>query len=302
MLSGTLADLSASLILQSIFLTTNLTTALSLAPPSPFLSLLHLRHLLRTSAPHSTILALASSSTSSFGTPSPAVSLATTEQIWVARTEIVVSLSSSPTEIESTFKAALKVLPFSGRLWDVQAQWIERGAELSVEEVVEWYEAAVQRVLLADARPPVNFESTFVDEVLAPRELIPRRYLAFVSERMPSELQDKVARLLKVAPMLSMEFLVFVLEVVSEGMGFELVGSSSEEKKGKAERLFRELVWERVVAHPEAEADEWVAYADEMLKAGEVTKSGEVVRRAGRALRGGEKDRFDRRWTEICDQ
>lgn len=187
-------------------------------------------------------------------------------------------------------------------MWDVQAQWIERGAELSAEEVVEWYEAAVQHVLLADARPPVNFESTFVDEVLAPRELIPRRYLAFVSERMPAELQAKVARLLKVAPTLSMEFLVFVLEVVSEGMGFELVGSSSEGKKGKAERLFRESVWERVVAHPGAGADEWVAYADEMLKAGEVTKSGEVVRRAGRVLRGGEKDRFDRRWTEICDQ
>ncbi|ORY76857.1 U3 small nucleolar RNA-associated protein 6-domain-containing protein [Leucosporidium creatinivorum] len=286
----------------NLFLTANLTTALSLAPPSPFLSLLHLRHLLRTSAAHSTILSHASSCTTLFGRPSPAttsrpeISLETAEQIWVARIETVVSLSPSTDEIESTFVDALKALPFSGRLWDVQASWIEQQKE--VAEIVEWYQKAVQRVLLADAKPPVNFESRFKDEALEPRELIPRRYLAFVSEKLEDELEERVRILLKEAPTLSLEFLVFVLEVVSEGMGFE----SNSGGKGKKEQRFRETVWERVVAHPMAGSEEWVGFAEELLKGGRVTESADVVRRAGRVLKGAEKELFDRRWREVCDR
>lgn len=287
---------------QNLFLTANLTTALSLAPPSPFLSLLHLRHLLRTSAAHSTILSHASTCTTLFGRPSPATSstpaitLETAEQIWVARIETVVALSPSTDDIESAFAAALKALPFSGRLWDVQASWIEQQKE--ADHIVEWYQKAVQRVLLADAKPPVNFDSRFKDEALEPRELIPRRYLAYVSENLEGELEERVRVLLKEAPTLSLEFLVFVLEVVSEGMGFE----SSSGGKGKKEQKFRETVWERVVAHRAAGGEEWVGFAEELLKSGRVTESADVVRRAGRILKGAEKELFERRWREICDR
>lgn len=289
------------LVLQNLFLTANLTTALSLAPPSPFLSLLHLRHLLRTSAAHSTILSHASTCTTLFGRPSlatskPEITLETAEQIWVARIETVVSLFPSIYEIESTFAAALKALPFSGRLWDVQASWIEQQKE--ADQVLEWYQKAVLRVLLADAKPPVNFESRFKEEVLEPRELVPRRYLAYVSESLEGGLEERVRVLLKEAPTLSLEFLVFVLEVVSEGMGFESFSGG----KGEKEERFRETVWERVVAHRAAGSEEWVGFAEELLKSGKVTKSADVVRRAGRILKGAEKELFDRRWREVCDR
>lgn len=287
---------------QNLFLTANLTAALSLAPPSPFLSLLHLRHLLRTSAAHSTILSHASTCTTLFGRPSPATSstseitLETAEQIWVARVETLVSLSPSTGEIDSTFAAALKALPFSGRLWDIQAAYIEQQKE--ADQILEWYQKAIHRVLLADAKPPVNFESRFKEEVLEPRELIPRRYLAYVSENFEGELEERVKVLLKEAPTLSLEFLVFVLEVVSEGMGFE----SASGGKGKKEQRFRETVWERVVAHRAAGSEEWVSFAEELLNSGKVTESADVVRRAGRILKGAEKEQFERRWRDVCDR
>lgn len=267
---------------QTVFLTTNLTTALSLSPSSPFISLLHLRHLLRTTAPHSTILTFAKSITPPSPSSSLPADLSTSESLWVARLETVVALAALPT-ITSTFTLATSALPFSGRIWDVHAEWIER---TGAEDVSAWYEASIRRVLRADAVPPVGFVSQF--EGLEPRELLPRRYLGYLVTK-GEDIQGKVESLLRSAPALSIDFLSFALGLAGPGV------------RGSAEARFREMMHARIVEHCEAGAVEWVAYAKELLRMGEVVKSNEVVRRAMRTLKGGELAALERRWTEVCD-
>lgn len=274
---------------QDAFLTTNLTTALAIAPSSPFLSLLHLRHLLRTSAQPNDVLTFAKEMAETFGMPPSAQE--TAEEIWVACVETFVSLSPSAADTDAVLQAAIANLPFSGRLWDVDATWIEQNKP---EEATSWYEASVQRVMLADATPPINFHSKFADQVLPPRELVPRRYLAYVSTTELENLEIKIHALLNSVPMLSLEFLKFVLEDVALGLEFE-VGS-------RAHKLFRERVWERVVLHPHAGPAEWVEYAQELLSDGQVTKSSNVMRRAEKAVKSVEqKGELERRWQRVVD-
>jgi len=272
----------------TVFLTTNLTAALSLAPPSPFLSLLHLRHLLRTTAPHSDILALAKQATAQFGrapTPDP-----TREQLWAARAEAAVALSASADEAQPVLDEAVKAIPFSGRVWDVYAEWAER----SEEDVGGWYERAVRRVLLADARHPVGFESALAGERAQPREALPRRYLAFLVATAPATYPAKAVSLLNGAPALSLDFLRHALELAAPatlaGVGEREVGA-----------LRRELL-ARITGHDEAGPAEWCAAAEELLRRGEVVESGEVVKRAKRALQGGRGwPVFETMWARVLD-
>ncbi|KAL8287363.1 hypothetical protein RQP46_003815 [Phenoliferia psychrophenolica] len=269
----------------TVFLTTNLTTALSLAPPSPTLSLLHLRHLLRNSASPATILACATSLTTLFGgAPSPPT---TRVQAWLARLEVSLSpsLALSPSELIALFTAATNSLPYAGSLWSLYATYITSpSSTLSPSEIAAWYETAIATSLLTSALPPPSYLQPSL-----PREILPASYLAFLlSPSFPSSSNDvgkTLERLLAGAPTLPLAFLRQVLDVPVEILG--------EER--------REKIVGRVLRHREAAAEDWARAAKEQLAKGEVAKANEVVARAGRALGGREKEMFERAWEKVCD-
>lgn len=201
--------------------------------------------------------------------------------------ETVVALDSSP---EPVFAQAIKSLPFSGRLWSVHADYVESTQASSSDTISAWYEASIERVLLADAVPPIGFVSKFDssdDNISSPRDLLPSRYLSYLSLSTPSLLVSRIDSLITRSPTLTLFFLSTILSVVPPST--------------KANKAFRTKVHERAVGHPEAGAKEWVDFAEELLKGGETAKSGEVVRRAGRSLKGGEKNEFERRWNEVVE-
>ncbi|GAA5922923.1 hypothetical protein JCM1841_004474 [Sporobolomyces salmonicolor] len=272
------------------FLSANLTSALSLAPLSPFLSLIHLRHLLRTSAPAPDILSFAQRMTKSF--PAASTPPSAVEQLWVARLETALSLSLPASDIHPLMTQATRSLPYSSKLWDVAAEFIESDESSSTpDEIEKWYEAAIRRSLLTDALPPSSFASTFTDYApMTPRELLPRRYVHYLATVSPAAVQPNLLALFASAPALSLSFLSYVLA---------LSGPSLSDRK------FRLKVHERIVAHPDAGADEWLAYAEETLRAGEVRKNGEVLRRArGELGRKGEGEvrRFESEWERVCSR
>ncbi|GAA6025783.1 hypothetical protein JCM10207_002520 [Rhodosporidiobolus poonsookiae] len=282
------------------FLSANISAALSSAPSSPFLSLLHLRHLIRTEAPPADILSHAHKMTKSFGTDSTAPR--EREQVWVARLETAGSLSVPSSELSPLFAQATRALPFSTKLWDLFASFTEESA--STPEAVElWYTSSIRRALLTDALPPASFTSAFPDHAaFPPREVLPRRYVHYLSTTNPASFQPRLVALLASCPALSLSFLSFILDPSSPA--FTSSSSSS------TDLAFRRQIHERIVAHPEAGADEWLAYAEEAFSprmgakaAGSVAQAQEVLRRARGQLRlrgEGEVRRFDALWEEAC--
>ncbi|GAA5918748.1 hypothetical protein JCM6882_007721 [Rhodosporidiobolus microsporus] len=283
------------------FLSANLASAFSSAPTSPFLSLLQLRHLIRTDSPFSTVLSHAQKMTKSFGTD--ATPPREREQVWVARLETAGSLGAVSDALAPLFIQATRSLPFSTKLWDLFASFTEESA--STPAAVEaWYTSSIRRVLLTDALPPAAFSSSFADpaaaEQVPPRELLPRRFVHYLSTVSPADLHVKLSALLSSAPSLSLSFLSSVLDPSSPAF----TSSSS----GASDRAFRTSLHERIVAHPDAAADEWIAYVEEAFRdagkvAGGVAKAQEVLRRARGLLRlrgEGEVRRFDALWERAC--
>lgn len=282
---------------QLAFLSANLASALAAAPPSAFLALLHLRHLLRTSAPSSQVLAFSKKMTKQFGSaPTPP---AQQEQVWVARLETAGSLALPDSDVAPLFAQATRALPYSTKLWDLHAHFTESTAP-TPGAVAQWYEQSIRRVLLTDALPPstTEFESTFVDaQAHPPRELLPRRYAAYLALVAPASYEASLAALLSSAPTLSLSFLRSLLD--STGLALP-----SPTPTAAASTRFRRALHERIVAHPEADDEAWVDYAAELVRAGEAVKGQEVVRRAKGALQleGGERAvrAFEARWEEVC--
>ncbi|GAA6064477.1 hypothetical protein JCM10212_000357 [Sporobolomyces blumeae] len=274
------------------FLAANLSSVLASAPPSPLLSLIQLRHLLRTSAPATETLAHTQQMTKRFGTDSTPAS--SREQVWVARIETALSLGLSPDEMAPLIANGTRALPFSAKLWDLSAEITEQAAT-TPQQVAAWYESSIRRSLLTDALPPANFTSSFADFVdVPPRELLPRRFVHYLSTTLPAQLESTLVKLFSTAPTLSLPFLTYVLSLTGPSVSPTTPSS----------RKFRQKVHERIVAHPEAGPEEWVAYATELLKAGQANESQEVLRRAKGQLalmRGdGEVRRFEREWEAVC--
>ncbi|GAA6037368.1 hypothetical protein JCM8097_008533 [Rhodosporidiobolus ruineniae] len=286
------------------FLSANLATALSSAPPSPFLSLLHLRHLIRTDSPSASVLSFAQKMTKSFGTDSTVPR--EREQVWVARLETAGQFSVSQDDLAPLFAQATRSLPFSTKVWDLYAAFTEQTA--STPAAVEtWYASSIRRVLLTDALPPAGFSSAFADPSAAaanepatpPREVLPRRYVHYLATTSPADFQPKLLALLNSCPSLSLSFLSSVLDPSSPAF------SSTSSKSDLA---FRHAIHERIVGHPEAAAEEWLAYAEEAFRTaaqvkGGVGKAQEVLKRARGQLRllgEGEVRRFDAGWEEVC--
>ncbi|GAA6056822.1 hypothetical protein JCM3770_003586 [Rhodotorula araucariae] len=274
------------------FLAANLASALTAAPPSAFLALLHLRHLLRTDTPPLSVLAFAQKMTKAFGS-APTLP-AEQEQVWVARLETAGSLSLPTGDTSPLFTQAARALPYSTKLWDLFASFTESTA--STPGTVEaWYESSIRRVLLTDALPPADFTSSFNDYAgNPPRELLPRRYVRYLSTTTPGDFERKLVALVASAPTLSLAFLRSVLDPSGPALAAGV----------EPGRAFRSRLHERIVAHPDAGVAEWLAYADELVRAGEAAKSQEVIRRARGVLklRGGDAAarRFDAEWEEAC--
>ncbi|SCV73900.1 BQ2448_6330 [Microbotryum intermedium] len=289
------------------YLQTNLTTALSLAPSSPFLSLLHLRHLLRTETPRGELLSFVSDLTKRYGNEKTLAP--TREQVWVARVKTTLSLARSgqppsSEDVEAVLEQAIKALPYSGQLWWVRADQVD-GSDLSIENKLDWYEKAIARVALADAVAPVDFKSTFtesqngiVDEgeeeddeeetsISEPRELVPRRYMNIIAELDPESLVSRVEKLLRTTTTLSIETLHVMLEttnaVVPKPLGLQA------------------KILEHIIQHPNSGPEEWLFYASMLLRCGEAGKSTGVVQRARKSLKGVDLAVFDKRWAEMCD-
>ncbi|GAA5914415.1 hypothetical protein JCM8208_002845 [Rhodotorula glutinis] len=283
------------------FLSANLASALAAAPPSAFLALLHLRHLLRTSAPPSQVLAFSKKLTKQFGSsPTPP---AQQEQVWVARLETAGSLALPDSDVAPLFAQATRALPYSTKLWDLYAHFTESTAP-TPGAVSAWYEQSIRRVLLTDALPPsssTGFESAFVDaQAHPPRELLPRRYAAYLALVAPASYESSLAALLSSAPTLSLSFLRSLLD----STGPALPSPSPSTASTSTSTRFRRALHERIVAHPEADDAAWVDYAAELVRAGEAVSGQEVVRRAKGALQleGGERAvrAFEARWEEVC--
>lgn len=272
----------------------NLASALSAAPPSAFLALLHLRHLLRSSAPPADILALSKKMTKSFGSsPTPA---AQQEQVWVARLETAGSLSLPDADVAPLFAQATRALPYSTKLWDLYAAFTESSQASTPGAVEAWYESSIRRSLLTDALPPADFASTFRSNTDAaapenpPRELLPRRYAHYLATTSPASYERSLVALLSTAPTLSLSFLSSLLSPSGPSL--------------PSSQAFRTALHERIVAHPDADDSAWVAYAAELVRAGQVARGQEVLRRARGALRqrGGEGAvrAFEAEWEEVC--
>lgn len=153
---------------------------------------------------------------------------------------------------------------------------------VAIENVGDWYERSIKRVLLADALPPVGFDSKFVLE-MTPRELLPRNYLSYLLTIAPETIPTLIPKLLLSSPTLSLSFLTFVLASVGEG------------------KLFREVLHSRIIENSEAGPSEWVAFGAELMNNGEVEKSNEVMRRGRRVLKGTQLTMLEREWAAVLD-
>lgn len=292
-------DVLTSPFLQLAYLSANLEATLASAPSSAFLALVKLRNLLRTEASPTDVRSYLQRMIKQYGNDRTPPSQR--EQVWVARLETAsTELEATPTpeegtSLEGAFVQATRILPYSAKVWDLYADFVERQSDRTPGETEAWYEKSIRRSLLTDALPPADFVSTFSAYVhVTPRELLPRRFVHYLSTVSPSDFQPKVLRLLSSAPTLSLSFLSSILDPT----GPELATASSA--KGRA---FRRQLHERIVAHPEAGADEWLAYAEELVRSGEVTKGQEVVQRArGQLSTRGEAAvrQFDAGWAHVC--
>lgn len=283
------------------YLSANLESALSSAPSSAFLSLVKLRNLLHTGAPTPSVRDHLDRMIKRYGTDRTPP--AQREQVWVANLETVSSLlgeASDDDALEKAFVQATRTLPYSAKVWDLYADFAERQSGRSPADVEAWYEKSVRRSLLTDALPPAGFDSTFVSYAhVTPRELLPRRFVHYLATTSPSDFQPKLVHLLASAPTLSLSFLSSILD--PSGPALEMSSSSSASNS----RTFRRKIHERIVAHPDAGVDEWLAYAEELVRAGEASKSQEVVQRArGQLLAGsggeGAVRQFDAGWAHVC--
>ncbi|GAA6019799.1 hypothetical protein JCM11491_000273 [Sporobolomyces phaffii] len=269
------------------FIDGNLTTTFTLAPPSSLLALIKLRYLLRTSAPPEEALEFAQQMTRSFG--GKKVEPATREQVWVARIETGLALAASPSDVRPLITEALKALPFSSKLWNLSAEFTEQTLSSSTDGVSSWYSSSIRRTLVTDAIPPADFSSRFPEFVdVLPRELLPRRFVHYLSTTSPAALEPTLARLFDEAPTLSLSFLSHVLSIST------LTSTKS----------FRYKVHDKIVSHPEAGADEWVEYAKELMKDGRVEALQRVLRKANAQLeleKGREElERFETMWQTAC--
>lgn len=284
------------------YLSANLESALSSAPSSAFLSLVKLRNLLHTGAATASVRNHLDRMVKQYGTDRTPP--AQREQVWVANLETVASLlgeAGDDEALEKAFIQATRTLPYSAKVWDLYADFAERQSGRSPADVEAWYEKSIRRSLLTDALPPAGFDSTFVSYAhVTPRELLPRRFVHYLAITTPSDFQPKVVHLLASAPTLSLSFLSSILD--PSGPALETTSSSSSSSNS---RTFRRKIHERIVAHPDAGVDEWLAYAEELVRAGEASKSQEVVQRArGQLLAGsggeGAVRQFDAGWAHVC--
>lgn len=269
------------------FLTANLTRVFSVAPPSPYLALINLRLLLRAQAPSKKTLEFAQVMTAAFGGIKARPTIR--EQIWVARIETGLTLSTSPDEVSPLVTHALDALPFSSKLWNTAAEFMEQTESHSPETASKWYLTSIQRALHTDALPPANFVSTFQEFIdVLPRELLPRRFVHYLSSTNPAALEPTLLSLFDQAPTLSLSFLSHVLTLSTS----------------TSTRPFRIQVLERIVNHPEASAEEWVGYAKELMQQGQVRPLQLVLGKADAQLtlrRGkGEAERFQALWQRAC--
>ncbi|GAA5956217.1 hypothetical protein JCM3765_005493 [Sporobolomyces pararoseus] len=269
------------------FLTANLSRTFTVAPPSPYLALINLRLLLRTQAPSEETLSFAKEMTQSFGGNKARPTIR--EQLWVARIETGLSLSNSPDEVSPLFTRALDALPFSSKLWNISAEFTEQTESSSPEKISKWYLTSIQRSLLTDALPPANFISSFHDLLdVLPRELLPRRFVHYLSTNNPASLEPTLLKLFDQAPTLSLSFLSHILTI----------STSTSTKQ------FRNKVHEKIVNHPEAGAEEWVEYANELMGQGEVKQLQVVLGKADAQLRlrrgKQEAERFQFLWQRAC--
>jgi hypothetical protein len=131
--------------------------------------------------------------------------------------------------------------------------------------------------------------SSFPDFVdVLPRELLPRRFVHYLSTTNPAALEPTLSRLFDQAPTLSLSFLSHVLNLST---------STSTNK-------FRNKVHEKIVNHPEAGAEEWVEYAKELMGQGQVKELQVVLGKAEKMLklRKGETEaaRYQSLWQSAC--
>ena len=190
----------------------------------------------------------------------------------------------SPEETTQIFNEAEKVLPFSGRIWELEAEWIERSG---TEEVSAWYEKGIRRVLLTDCVAPIGFESKFGSE--GPRDFLSTRYVAHLIAQEPETVIPKLNSLLQIAPTLPLSFLSFILSL------------SLPSTTLATESKFRQKIHARIVEHPEAGPEEWVAYAEEMLRRGEIVESNKVMQLAARRCTGRQGMVLQTLWSRVCD-
>ncbi|GAA5940550.1 snoRNA-binding rRNA-processing protein UTP6 [Sporobolomyces koalae] len=271
------------------FLTANLSAVFESTALSPSLALTRLRLLHRTASP-TEVLDFAKQMSASFGagdTP-PRVR----EQVWAARIETSRSSDSSLDAATSASSAALQVMPYSARLWDMSADLHEENSRTPMQ-VIEWYGASIRRALLTDALPPPTFTSSTSDyrDVL-PRELLPRRFIHYLLETTPASLEQSLTELFASAPTLSLASLTYALATTGQA-------------HTASSRQFRLCLHERIVTHPDARTPEWIVYAKELMQDGRsAAKYPEVLRRAKGQLKlvGGpaEVARFERTWEETC--
>ncbi|GAA5913858.1 snoRNA-binding rRNA-processing protein UTP6 [Sporobolomyces salmoneus] len=271
----------------SEFLVANLTRAFTVAPPSPFLALIRLRLLSSTSAPSEETLAFAQEMSRSFG--GNRAHPTTREQIWVARIETGLSLSTTPSDVSPLVTQALKLTPFSAKLWNISAEFTEQSLSSSPSEISQWYLTSIQRTLLTDALPPPDFVTSFTEFVdVLPRELLPRRFVHYLSTNNPAALETTLLKLLESAPTLSLSFLTYVLTL----------------RSSTTTRGYRHKVHEKIVNHPEAGAEDWVEFAKELMEEGEVKTLQAILRKAEAqlGLKKGQQEleRFQGLWQQAC--
>lgn len=161
----------------------------------------------------------------------------------------------------------------------------------------EWYQGAVLRVLRTDARAPEGWSSRFEDVPAEARTVVPRRWLARLLSGQGKEkeqekgVEEKIEKLLDRAPTLSIEFLEYVLDATS----------STTTPTTTTTNSFRDRIHARIVARPEATFVHWITFAGELVKRGDTIQSNEIVRRGMGTLKGGERARFEKGWTEFVD-
>jgi hypothetical protein len=259
-----------------------------MAPSSVTLSLLHLRHLLRLDTPDAALLAFTESMMTSLN---KTTTIESREELWVARLEVVAALSpdnDDEDEKDELFRAALKAIPFSGRIWNDFAEYMEgRGRQ----EVEEWYETSIRSILsLSSALPPPDFVSKF--DTPSPRTLLPPRYLNYLIESNSTTLLiDRIISLIKNTTSLPISFLEYILSLPL----------SSTTAPGI--NTFRNELFEAIVHHRLATVGHYVNFAEDLVKRGDVAGSNKIIVRA-RAVaklngRNGESE-LELTWSRVC--